>query len=444
MAVELDGECWNPKERRPKTDEEEEAVEIFRDFLKIDSISNPGPLGSYRRATDFLKDLCTKNGLQNVREFELVKGKPIVAATWPGSQPELKGILLNSHYDVVPAVLSEWHTDPFAAQYDKETGRIYGRGTQDMKCVCIQYVLAIGKLIKANVKPVRSFHLNFVPDEEIGGKDGMAKFVQSNYFRDLNIGMALDEGLANPADALTVFHGERTGRWFYVTAKGPTGHGSRFIPDTAVSKLLKFCNKALEFRKEQEETLGYKGEGCAHAQAKKMGDVTTINLTMLEAGVTCDGGKTYSLNVIPTDARAGFDMRVTPNYPLSEMLAKLDEWAKEAGEGVEWADGPTYQPTDRHLVSSIGEDSAWWPIIEKSLVESSGKLVIPEIFPAATDSRFVRQVDVPAFGFSPMANTPILLHEHNEYLDVGVYLEGIEIYEKFLHKLGMVEKLKGE
>ena len=36
-------------------------------------------------------------------------------------------------------------------------------------------------------------------------------------------------------------------------------------------------------------------------------------------------------------------MRVTPNYPLSEMLAKLDEWAKEAGEGVEWADGPTYQ-----------------------------------------------------------------------------------------------------
>ena len=30
---------------------------------------------------------------------------------------------------------------------------------------------------------------------------------------------------------------------------------------------------------------------------------------------------------------------------------------------------------------------------------------------------------MPAFGFSPMANTPILLHEHNEYLDVGVYLE---------------------
>ena len=43
------------------------------------------------------------------------------------------------------------------------------------------------------------------------------------------------------------------------------------------------------------------------------------------------------------DARAGFDMRVTPSYPLDEMLSKLDEWAKEAGEGVEWADGPTYE-----------------------------------------------------------------------------------------------------
>ncbi len=39
--------------------------------------------------------------------------------------------------------------------------------------------------------------------------------------------------------------------------------------------------------------------GCKHSQAKKLGDVTTLNLTMLKAGVTGDGGQTWNLNVIP-------------------------------------------------------------------------------------------------------------------------------------------------
>ena len=43
------------------------------------------------------------------------------------------------------------------------------------------------------------------------------------------VGMAMDEGLANPLDEYTVFYGERTARWINVTAHGPTGHGSRFI-----------------------------------------------------------------------------------------------------------------------------------------------------------------------------------------------------------------------
>lgn len=39
--------------------------------------------------------------------------------------------------------------------------------------------------------------------------------------------------------------------------------------------------------------------GCKHSQAKKLGDVTTLNLTMLKAGVTGDGGETWNLNCIP-------------------------------------------------------------------------------------------------------------------------------------------------
>jgi aminoacylase len=149
----------------------------------------------------------------------------------------------------------------------------------------------------------------------------MGAFVRSDVFRALGpVGLALDEGLANASQsgACTVFYGERSPWWLIVKAKGPTGHGSRFIEDPATHKLMRVAQRALAFREEQEKLLGYGtacgvNGGCKHALAKKLGDVTTINLTMLRAGVSGDGGKTWNLNVIPTAAEAGFDVRVPPS-----------------------------------------------------------------------------------------------------------------------------------
>jgi hypothetical protein len=52
-----------------------------------------------------------------------------------------------------------------------------------------------------------------------------------------------------------------------------------------------------------------------------LGDVTTLNLTMLKAGVTTDG-QTFQMNVIPTEAEAGFDIRIPPSGtpPYSMLL----------------------------------------------------------------------------------------------------------------------------
>ena len=54
------------------------------------------------------------------------------------------------------------------------------------------------------------------------------------------------------------------------------------------------------------------------------------------------------------------------------------------------------------------------------------------VFPGGTDSRYLRSVNIPAIGFSPMNNTPVLLHDHDEYLEADVYLKGIEIYTKII------------
>lgn len=316
---------------------------------------------------DYARDTV---GLTSCITTEYIKGKPVVLIEWPGTKPELPCILLNSHYDVVPAMPEHWDTDPFAAVRDAESGRIYGRGSQDMKCVCVQYLVAILKLRRAGFHPTRTVHLSFVPDEEIGGVDGIGCLLASDEWKAIQpVGVALDEGLANPRDAFTVFYGERTPWWLLVKAEGATGHGSRFIKGTAVEKLMRVCDKALAFRKEQEEALGHTG-GCSHARAKKLGDVTTLNLTMLKAGVPMAGAEgtaqgtsheRYALNVVPTEARAGFDVRIDPQTPTEDFRARLEGWCQEEGVRWEFADWTT--PLDGHYLTSIDRDeNPWWGV----------------------------------------------------------------------------------
>eukprot|EP00494_Astrolonche_serrata_P030438 UN30705 len=216
---------------------------------------------------------------------------------------------------------------------DKE-GNIFARGTQDMKCVTMQYIFALKRLKKMGKLPFeRTVHLTCVPDEEVGGFDGLCKLVNDKqYFKQLNIGMGLDEGLACEGNSYTVFYGERAVQWIRIKAVGPAGHGSRFIKDTAVAKLIDCVNEILQFRSEQEAILEkHSHDHGKHNCAKKtLGDVTSVNLTMLKAGVTPDGGKTYAYNVIPTEAEAGFDVRLSPFTEMSEFEKILNKWTKDS------------------------------------------------------------------------------------------------------------------
>jgi aminoacylase len=60
-------------------------------------------------------------------------------------------------------------------------------------------------------KVIASF--SFIADEELGGHDGMAMYVLSREFKDLNIGLAIDEGLASPDEIIPLFYGERNVFW---------------------------------------------------------------------------------------------------------------------------------------------------------------------------------------------------------------------------------------
>jgi len=79
------------------------------------------------------------------------------------------------------------------------------------------------------------------------------------------------------------------------------------------------------------------------------------------------------------------------------------------------------------LLTSVAKDDPWYQAFMRAANKHELEIA-PRIFPAGTDSRYIREVGIPAFGFSPMNNTPVLLHDHNEFLNEKVFLRGIDIF----------------
>ena len=396
-------------------EEENPATSLFREYVRIETVQpNPDNQGAMRFLTKQAQSLDLPFVIH-----ECVPGKPIMIITWEGSDPSLSSVILNSHHDVVPVFPEHWIHPPFSAHKDDQ-GNIYGRGTQDMKCVGIQHIEAVRRLKNRGVRLRRTLHLTFVPDEEVGGVDGMAKFVQTPLFKSLNVGFSLDEGLAGPDDEIPLYYGERNVFWIKVTCNGSPGHGSRFLENTAAEKAQKVINRLLAFRAEEKQRLETNPE-------LTLGDVTTVNLTLMQGGV--------QVNVVPDKFVLNFDIRITPTTNIAKFEEKLRGWLAEAGTDIELEFIVKF--TDQSL-TSVDQEDPWYAAMS-SAFKKHGLKVKPQIFPAGTDSRYLREVGIPAIGFSPMPNTPVLLHDHNEFLNEAVFLRGIDIFEDIITNVANVE-----
>ncbi|KAF6037140.1 hypothetical protein EB796_004548 [Bugula neritina] len=253
--------------------EEHRSTKVFKDYLRIKSVQ---PKPDYDGIVKFLENYAKANKLQ-CRVHEASPDRPIVIITVEGSNPNLPTVLLNSHSDVVPVFPDSWKYEPFSAT-KTENGDIYARGSQDMKCVGIQHLESLRELNEQGVKLLRTVHVSFVPDEEIGGVLGMKTWCKTEDFKSLNVGFAMDEGLANPGEEMRAFYSERYCWWGYFVAKGNPGHGSQFLPNTVGPKIHKIMGKILEFRNEQEARLTANPD-------LMLGDVSTINIVGLKISI---------------------------------------------------------------------------------------------------------------------------------------------------------------
>ncbi|XP_027089442.1 uncharacterized protein [Coffea arabica] len=401
-------------------------ISRFRQYLQINT-AQPKP--NYHEAADFLISQANSLSLES-QVLEFVQGKPLVLLKWPGKKPALPSILLNSHTDVVPSEHHKWAHPPFDAHLDSATGNIYARGSQDMKCVGMQYLEAIRKL-KASPsfrQPLRTVYLSFVPDEEIGGHPGAEMFAHSEVFQKMNVGVVLDEGLASPDDFYRVFYAERSPMWLVIKATGPPGHGAKLYDNSAMENLLKSIESIRRFRAAQFDLV--------KSGSRAEGEVISVNMAFLKAGTPSPTG--FVMNLQPSEAQAGFDIRVPPAADhLSLEIRIAEEWAPssrnmtfELGQFKQKAS--VYDKFGKPMLTAHDGSNPWWGLLEEAIKNANGKVGKPEIFPASTDARYFREQGLPAIGFSPMANTPILLHDHNEFLNKDEYLKGIDAYESII------------
>jgi aminoacylase len=414
------------------------AVQRLQRYLRIRT-DHPSP--DYFGAASFLNGtLAALLPRATLSQVELVEGKPIVLATLQGEDPSLPALLLNSHTDVVPAEPSQWHWDPFAADiaFVDYEWRIYARGSQDMKCVGMQYVEALSELTAAGWKPKRSIVVSFVPDEEIGGLEGLGTLVgdgKNELWRSLNIGAELDEGLPNPKSGFNVYYGERQPWWLVVEAASDPGHGALSPETTGGQMIARVISRALAFRAAQRGAL----DADTFAN-NNVGGTVGVNLVFMESGIKSDSAPSgYLMNLIPSGARCGFDIRVPPHIAAESVDAEIASWMLcDDGERC-----PGLSYTFVHKVNVPDTTDAEHPFarafmqgLEEARAGVPGPVAHPGIFFAATDARFVRRTGVPSIGFSPMELMPVLLHKHDEFITVDGYLSGIKVYKSILQRLG--------
>ena len=245
---------------------------------------------------DFLADRLSDAGAR-VEVFKDATGTK--ANLFATIGPEVGGgILLSGHSDVVPVADQNWTTDPFAMT--ERDGRLYGRGTCDMKGFIAAAVAMAPHYAKMARK--RPIHFAFTHDEEIGclGAQALAPLLRD---REVRPGVAI---IGEPT-MMRVIEGHKGCYEYSVHFTGLEGHGS--APDrgvNAVEYAVRYVARLLEMA----EVL----KTHAPAGSRFEPPWTTINTGALVGGV--------AHNVIAGKARIDWEMR--PVQPGDAELVKQD------------------------------------------------------------------------------------------------------------------------
>ena len=271
---------------------------------------------------DWLEGYLTGHGIECHRHWNEDRQK---AALMAHAGPRVEGaVVLSGHSDVVPVDGQDWTTDPWTVV--ERNGRLYGRGTCDMKGYVALSVWALVRAQKMGVR--RPLQLALSYDEEVGCT-GAPPMIAT-------MGQVLPKGsaaLIGEPSNMKIITGHKGGTGFHVHVKGFEVHSS----------LLPYGVSAIM---EGARLIGWVNDRNAEIQARQPTPIAATfypPFTTLHVGMI-SGGTAH--NITAADCRFAVEMRVVPGEEVEAHagafeaeVARLDAQLKaqrpEAGVHLE-------------------------------------------------------------------------------------------------------------
>jgi succinyl-diaminopimelate desuccinylase len=334
------------------------------------------------------------------------------------SSPVFGRLLFCGHVDVVPALADGWNEDPNSGAI--RDGKVFGRGTTDMKGGCAAILSACSEWLDAGGE--LEADLAFVCDEETSGTKGIRSLLEKKLL------IPCDCIIAEPTLPLSPNIGQKGLMRLRLTFTGEPGHGSLY-PVQGVSavmeafSLLEFLEKVhqREYRPADPQIAKMIENSAVILQEALDMDKANVILThvMFNPG-RIDGGE--KANIVAQRCVLEIDLRLPWGVDHLQLTDEIRSHAPRAKVEVGNISGPTITPPESRLVTRILEE------IERV----HQKPAMPIVQWAASDARYLRKE-----GFSVVEYGPgeiHTLHAVNEYTTVKSLKNAVRVYK------GMIEQ----
>ena len=431
-----------------------EAVGWLQGYLRVNTINPPG---NEIAGAQFLAGILKKEGIP----YEIAESAPGRANIWVrlkgGDKPAL---MLLHHMDVVPADRRFWSTDPLSGEL--RDGQIYGRGALDTKSTGILHLATIVALHRANATLNRDVIFLATADEEAGGEFGVGWLVNNRADLFKNVGYVINEGGGGELNEGRVQFGvevtQKVPYWFRVTAKGEPSHGSRPRETSSVMNLIAALERLRTYSFEPRISPAvdaYFKAISATAPVKWQTRFANIDSAIRTKGValelqrdlpamhalirnTCSMTRLSAsdkINTVPTEAWAELDCRLLPDQNPAAFTSELQA---VLGPGVEISKLMGFAPA----VSSAATE-LFRIIQDVSRQHFPGAPVVPAVQTGFTDSHFLRDLGITAYGYAPIV-VPIEdaagLHGNNERISAENVRRGVTMMLDIVRRLSTTPK----
>jgi acetylornithine deacetylase/succinyl-diaminopimelate desuccinylase family protein len=367
--------------------------------IKLIQAPTENPPGNEKRAAQFLKPLLSKMGFKTKTVLS-PQGRWNILAEKRWGRGGRK-LIFNGHLDVVPAGrTSSWKYPPFQGKVAK--GKIYGRGSSDMKSGIASFIHALSTLERSEI-PLRqgAVVLHLVSDEESHGHQGTGFLVQRERIQ----GHA---ALVGESTALQPMIAQKGALWLRVVTFGKSAHGSRpHLGVNAVEKMMKLIERLRLLPLEKDHPLLGK---------------PTLNIGTIQGGT--------KVNIVPADCVIEVDRRMLPGEKKEEVLREI----KEMLDSLQSQD-PFFQyrmeEMDFAEPSEVDPEEEIVKIGVEAIENVMGKKPILKGSSGFTDARFyINRCHIPTLIFGPGGvDQP---HTMDESVEVDALVRAAQIYAMIL------------